>query len=77
MLKPQVTVTLARAPQARKNDAATESSEIDWDVVGQKAAIVQETIETVGKLAFKAYFAKRILDTVCEIAVIVAKAKIH
>lgn len=77
MLKPQVTVTLARAPQARKNDAAPELTITDLDLVGQKAAIVQETAMTFGKLAFKAYFAKRILDTVCEIAVIVAKAKIH
>jgi hypothetical protein len=75
-LSPQVTMTLARAPQGSKNESNPESSAIDWDVVGQKAAIFQETAEVVGKLAFKAYFAKRLLDTVCEIAVIAAKAKI-
>lgn len=78
MLTPQVTLTMSRTPKARKNELATtpDSSEVYLDMVGQKAAIIQETAETLGKLAFKAYFAKRMLDTVCEIAVIVAKAKL-
>lgn len=77
MFRPQITMTVTRQPSARKNDAtSTESSEIDWDVIGQKAAIVQETAETVGKLMLKAYVAKRLLDTACQIAVIAAKAKL-
>lgn len=76
MLRPQITMTMTRQPSTRKNDTTTDSNEIDWDVVGQKAAIIQETAETVGKLVVKAYVAKRLLDTVCEIAVIAAKAKL-
>jgi hypothetical protein len=45
-------------------------------VVGQKAAIAQETAETVGKVIVTAYVAKKLIDTACEIALIVAKAKI-
>ena len=75
-LTPQVTMTLARAPQAGKNELAHVPTITDLDLIGQKAAIIQETAKTFGALAFKAYFAKRLLDTVCEIAVIAAKAKI-
>lgn len=76
MLKPQVSVTLGRQPKPRKNDTANDSSEIDWDVVGQKAAIFQETSETVAKVVIGAYTAKKLIDTVCQIAVIAAKAKL-
>lgn len=75
-LTPQLTMTLERAPRASKNEPAPVPTITDLDLIGQRAAIVQETAMTFGKLAFKAYFAKRILDTVCEIAVIAAKAKI-
>lgn len=77
MLAPQITLSVSRQPKARKNELATPaSSEVDWDVIGQKAAIFQETAETIGKMAIKAYVAKRLLDTVCQIAVIAAKAKL-
>jgi hypothetical protein len=75
-LTPQVTMTLARTPQGGKNEPRPEPTITDLDLIGQRAAIIQETAKTFGSLAFKAYFAKRILDTVCEIAVIAAKAKI-
>jgi hypothetical protein len=76
MLKPQISVTLTRKPKTRKDDNNTpDKNEIDWDVVGQKAAIVQETTETVAKVIVGAYVAKKLLDTACEIAVIAANAK--
>jgi hypothetical protein len=76
MLKPQISVSLVRTPKARKDNAMPDSEEIDWDVVGQKAAIAQETAETIGKVVVTAYVAKKLIDTACEIALIVAKAKI-
>jgi hypothetical protein len=76
MLTPQINVTLGRKALARTSDTSVVSSEIDWDVVGQKAAIAQETAETVGKIVLKMYVGKRLLDTVCQIAVIAAKAKL-
>lgn len=76
MLKPQFSVTLARKPKTRKDDTNTDSCEIDWDVVGQKAAIAQETAETIGKLVIGAYVAKKLIDTACQIAVIAAEAKL-
>lgn len=76
MLKPQVSVQLVRQPKTRKDDTITEPKEIDWDVVGQKAAIVQETAETIGKMVVTAYVAKKLIDTACQIAVIAAKAKL-
>lgn len=75
-LTPQVTMTLSKAPSAGKNEPRSEPTITDLDLIGQRAAIIQETAKTFGSLAFKAYFAKRILDTVCDIAVIAAKAKI-
>jgi hypothetical protein len=75
MLKPQISVSLVNQPKPRK-DNTTESEDIDWDVVGQKAAIAQETAETIGKVLVTAYVAKKLIDTACEIALIAAKAKI-
>ncbi len=78
MLKPEINISFARKTKTRKDDNNTptpDSNEIDWDVVGQKAAIVQETTETVAKVLVGAYVAKRILDTACTIAVIAAEAK--
>jgi hypothetical protein len=76
MLKPQISVSLVRKPKTRKDNTTADLEEIDWDVVGQKAAIAQETAETVGKVIVTAYVAKKLIDTACEIALIVAKAKI-
>jgi len=76
MLKPQISVSFVRKPKTRKDDTTTDSKEIDWDTVGQKAAIFQETTETVAKVAIAAYVAKRLLDTACQIAVIAAEAKL-
>lgn len=76
MLKPQISVTLANQPKNRKNDTTTDSNEIDWDVVGQKAAIAQETVETVGKVVIAVYVSKKLIDTACQIAVIAAQAKL-
>lgn len=75
-MKPSVHVALFDRPSKGKNDKSTDSKEIDWDVVGQKAAIAQETAETVGKIVVVAYVAKKLVDTACEIAVIAAKAKL-
>jgi hypothetical protein len=75
-MKPSINVALFDRSNPRKNDKSTEIKEIDWDVVGQKAAIAQETAETVGKIVVFAYVAKKLVDTACEIAVIAAKAKI-
>jgi hypothetical protein len=76
MLKPQVSIALVRQPKTRKNDNTNESDGIDWDLVGQKAAIAQETTETVAKVLVTAYVTKKLVDTACEIALIIAKAKI-
>ena len=76
MLKPQISVGFVRKPKARKNDSTNDSTEIDWDLVGQKAAIAQETAETVAKVVIGAYVAKKLVDTACQIAVIAAEAKL-
>ena len=76
-LTPQISVTLGNPSKTRKNDdTSTASSEIDWDVVGQKAAIVQETAEVIGKMLFGVYVAKKVVDTACEIAVIAATRRL-
>lgn len=76
-MKPDVHVTLfGRSGKGKNEETTTDSKEIDWDVVGQKAAIVQETAETVAKVFAVTYVAKKLVDTACEIAVIVAKAKL-
>jgi hypothetical protein len=69
-------VKFVNPSKTRKNDTSTDSSEIDWDVVGQKAAIAQETAETIAKVVITAYVVKKIVDTACQIAVIAAEAKI-
>lgn len=77
MLKPQISVQLfPRKPKTRKDDTTTQSTEIDWDLVGQKAAIAQETTETIAKVLVGAYVAKKLIDTACQIAVIAAEAKL-
>lgn len=76
MLKPQISVGFVRKPKPRKNETTNNSNEIDWDVVGQKAAIFQETSETVAKVVIGAYVAKKLIDTACQIAVIAAEAKL-
>lgn len=77
MFKPQLSVTLVKKPKTGKNDTTTDSNEIDWDKVGQLAAISQETAETVAKVVIGAYLAKKLIDTACEIAIRAAEAKIH
>jgi len=78
MLKPQISVSFVRKPKPRKNETTNDSStEIDWDLVGQKAAIAQETAETVAKVVIGAYIAKKLVDTACQIAVIAAEAKFN
>lgn len=76
MLKPQLSITMVKKPKTGKNDTSTDSNEIDWDVVGQKAAIAQETAETVGKILIAAYVAKKLVDTVSQIAIIAAERHI-
>lgn len=72
-----VTVQLAKQPKTSTDDTTeTTSSEIDWDKVGQIAAIAQETAETVAKVVAITYIAKRLVDTTCKIAVIVAEKKL-
>jgi hypothetical protein len=71
-----ISVQLAKKPKPGKNDTTTDSKEIDWDVVGQKAAIAQETTETIAKVVIGTYVAKKLIDTACQIAVIAAEAKI-
>ena len=66
----------ARKPKTRKDYTTTQSTEIDWDLVGQKAAIAQETTETIAKVLVGAYVAKKLIDTACQIAVIAAEAKL-
>jgi hypothetical protein len=75
-VKPSINVALFDRSSNRKDDKSTATKEIDWDIVGQKAAIAQETAETVGKIVVVAYVAKKLVDTACEIAVIAAKAKL-
>lgn len=71
--RPHISLTLSNRPEARTDDNNTpESTGIDWDVVGQKAAIIQETTETIAKVVIGAYVAKKLVDTVSEISVIAA-----
>lgn len=74
MFKPQINVTLGNQRKARKDDTTTESTEIDWDLVGQKAAIAQQTAETIAKVVVGLYVAKKLVDTACEIALIASDA---
>lgn len=76
---PQISLTLSRRPRQRTDDNNTtaESSGIDWDVVGQKAAIAQETAETIAKVVIGAYVAKKLVDTVSDISIIAAQAKFN
>lgn len=76
MLKPQINVTLGHQRKARTDDTTSASTSIDWDLVGQKAAIAQETAETVAKVVVGLYIAKKLVDTACQIAVIAAEAKL-
>lgn len=78
MFKPQISVTLTRKPKTtRKDDKTTpDSTEIDWEMLGVKAAVIQETTETVAKVVIGAYAAKKLIDTACQIAVIAAQAKL-
>jgi hypothetical protein len=76
MYKPQLSITMVKKPKTGKNDTSTDSNEIDWDVVGQKAAIAQETAETIGKIVIAAYVAKKLVDTVSQIAIIAAERHI-
>jgi len=76
MRTPTISLTFAKQPNAVKNDNTPDSPQIDWDTVGQAAAVAQETAETIGKVVVGAYIAKKLIDTVCEIAVIAAKAKL-
>ncbi len=72
--RPHISLTLSNRPEARKDDNNTPaSSEIDWDVVGQKAAIAQETVETIAKVVIGAYVAKKLVDTVSDISIIAAQ----
>lgn len=76
MFKPQISVQLVRKPKARKDDTTNDTTEVDWEMLGVKAAVIQETTETVIKVVVGAYAAKKLIDTVCQIAVIAAEAKI-
>jgi len=76
MLKPQISVGFVRQPKPRKDDSVPDCLGTDWEKVGLKAAIIQETAETVGKMVIAAYVAKKLIDTACQIAVIAAEAKL-
>lgn len=75
MLKPQISVGFVRSPKPRKDDTTPDCLGVDMEKVGLKAAIVQETAETVAKVVIGAYVAKKLIDTACQIAVIAAEAK--
>jgi hypothetical protein len=70
-----ISVQLVKKPKPGK-DTTNDSPEIDWDTVGQMAAIAQETTETVAKVVALTYVAKKLVDTACQIALIVAEKKI-
>ena len=76
MLKPQINISLSRKPKTRKDDTIPDCLGVDMEKVGLKAAIIQETAETVGKMVVGAYVAKKLIDTACQIAVIAAEAKL-
>lgn len=76
MRTPQISLTFVKKPKPGKNDTTSESPQIDWDTVGQAAAVAQETAETMAKVLFVAYAGKKLIDTACEIAVIAARAKL-
>jgi len=77
MLKPQISVGFVRSPKPRKDDTAPDCLGVDMEKVGLKAAIIQETSETVVKALIVAYVAKKLVDTACQIAVIAADAKFN
>jgi hypothetical protein len=73
--RPHISLTLSNSRQERTDDNNTPASnEIDWDVVGQKAAIFQETAETVAKVVVGLYVAKKLTDTVSQISIIAAQS---
>jgi hypothetical protein len=52
-MKPNIKVALFDSPSNRKNDKSTEIKKIDWDEVGQKAAIAQEIAVIAAKAKIK------------------------
>jgi hypothetical protein len=76
-MRSDVHVTLFPRRSTRRDDTApVEPKEIDWDAMAQKAAIAQETADTVVKSIAIAYVVKKLVDTTCQIAIIAAKAKL-
>lgn len=70
-------VQLVKKPKERKDDnPPIDCLNTNMEKVGLQAAVVQETVETVAKVAIGVYAFKKLIDTVCEIAVIAAKAKL-
>lgn len=75
-LTPQISVNMGRQSSTRKNDPAAAPSAADLEALGLKAVMFQETTETIAKVVITAYAAKKLIDTVCQIAVIAAEAKL-
>lgn len=76
-LRPEVTVSFSKKPQNRKDDnPPVDALGVDLEAVGLKAAIIQETSQTVVKSIIAGYAFKKLIDTTCEIAILIAKAKL-
>jgi hypothetical protein len=76
-MRSDVHVTLFPRRNTRKDDIApVEPTGDRLGCGGQKAAIAQETTDTIVKSIAIAYVVKKLVDTTCQIAVIAAKAKL-
>lgn len=75
-LTPEITMSFSKKSKDRKDEnPPTDCLAVDMEKVGLKAAVVQETAETVAKVVVTTYALKKLIDTTCEIALIVAKAR--
>lgn len=65
-------VQMVKTPRKRKDasDETPECTHVDIDKINETVVL---HVQNIAKIAGKAYVAKRVLDTACQIAVIYAK----
>lgn len=73
MFNRTLSVQLAKPSKPGKDGTTEPTPDVDWDKIGK---IAQETSKEVGKVVVVAYAAKKLIDTVSQIAIIAAKSKL-
>lgn len=76
-LTPEITMSFSRKSKNRPDDnPPVDVLGVDMEAVGLKAAVFQETSKTIVKSVAVGYAFKKLVDTTCEIALLIAKAKL-